>query len=257
VEPAAIAGAIGALGMGVSLGVFGAGGSILAVPLLLYAFGFTAEAATLYSLLVVGITSAAGFGLSREKVPFTMLAWFLFPSMGGMYAARAFLLPLIPDTIPILGGIQKSTFVLSFFSLFMLAAAVAMIFPLGAKREGAAAGVGIFALAGSLVGLITGIAGAGGGFMIVPALVLLAGLPFATAARSSLAVIAINSIWGFAVSPPAAATPSFTLIFGLIALALIGMFLGLKGRSRLPAERLKPAFGIFILMLGSYMLWRA
>lgn len=254
-EPGWLIGGVGALGLGLSLGIFGAGGSILAVPLLLYAFGFSAEEATHFSLLVVGVTSLAGFILGKGKTPLDRLMVFALPAMAGMYAARRFLLPALPPVLPWI-DMPKATFLISFFSLFMVAAAIAMIRPKPAREGAEPASAFVFAASGAAVGIVTGIAGAGGGFLIVPALVLFAGMPFGAAARASLALIALNSLWGFFVSPMPDTIPYQAL--GMVILsAILGMLAGIRLRSRLPAEKLKPAFGFFLLVLGGYMLWRA
>jgi uncharacterized membrane protein YfcA len=259
-----IFGGLGAFIMGVSLGIFGAGGSIMTVPLLVYLFQFAPLQATHLSLLVVGAVSALGIYLDKksDKLPLAHLAKFVLPAMLGMYVARKKLLPMFPQQIFVFGQnyISLDNLLMIVFALFMLAAAGSMIFVrIDKPRDLSQTNNGrpvLLAAMGLLVGLITGLIGAGGGFLIVPALVFFAGFSFKEATRASLFVIMLNSMWGFFVSLDSDALPWRVLAI-VVTAAFFGMLLGLKVKANTSSDKLKPAFGVFILLMGSYVLWRA
>ncbi len=249
-------GYFGAFLMGVVLGIMGGGGAILTVPILTYLFNIEAVRATGYSLFIVGITSFIGAlsPIRSGKVNLNMAVLFAVPSMLMVFSVRRFFLPLLPDTLLEIGAlhITKNLAVMTLFAVVMLFSAIAMIRP--RKIEPVSREQHPFRLIvqGLLVGLIAGLVGAGGGFLIVPALVLLAGLDMKEAVGTSLLIIAVQSLIGFSGELSHEVNWSFLLVFSSIAVA--GILVGGKLALRIPNERLKPAFGWFVLTMGIYIL---
>jgi uncharacterized membrane protein YfcA len=241
--------------IGLLMGLLGGGGSILAVPTLVYLFGIPALSATSHSLLIVGLTGLVGAWRSYRKglVDWTVFLQFGVPSVVGIFAMRRMLLPMVPETLT-WGSLawDRDTLLMVLFAVFLLAAARFMIQPAhpdpAIQRSPSIAGLVVWGLA---VGLLTGMVGAGGGFMIVPALIFLAGLEMRTAVGTSLAVIALNAILGFAAdwgNPAIVLQPGLLAIF--LVLAALGMAVGMRWGGRIPQDQLKRAFGWLILGAG-------
>jgi uncharacterized membrane protein YfcA len=258
-------GYIGALVMGLSLGLIGGGGSILTVPILVYLFGIDAVLATAYSLFIVGLTSLMGsFGHMRlGNIHWRTAIVFGIPSILAVYATRAFLVPALPDPLFTLGDVvvSKSLGVLIFFALLMVAAAYSMIRTPKVRTAVADAtevkfNYPLILAEGAVVGTITGLVGAGGGFLIIPALVLLAKLPMKKAVGTSLIIIASKSLIGFTgdLEGQEVIDWNFLLLFSVVAIA--GIMAGAILSKRIPNEKLKPAFGWFVLIMGVYIIGR-
>jgi len=189
--------------IGVSLGLIGSGGSILSVPLLVYFFHVAPLLATTYSLAIVGLSSIAGVisRLKQKLVDFKTIFIFGIPSIIGVFISRKYLLPAIPEQM--YGGahfmLTKSHFIMLFFATLMLIAGLSMILGKNKKEEEGVLPVYGFTLmlVGIAEGLLTGIVGAGGGFLIIPALVILAKLPMKKAIATYLFIISIKSLVGF------------------------------------------------------------
>jgi len=257
-----IFGYIGAVLMGLSLGLIGGGGSILTVPILVYLFSVDAVLATAYSLFIVGLTSLVG---SVSHMRLGNIHWrtaivFGIPSILAVYATRAWLVPALPDPLFSVGStlVTKSLGMLIFFALLMVAAAYSMIRK-SKKASDTNAGEVKFNYPlilgeGVVVGTITGLVGAGGGFLIIPALVLLAKLPMKQAVGTSLIIIAAKSLIGFTgdLKGEEIIDWNFLLIFS--AIAIVGIIAGSFLSKRIPNEKLKPAFGWFVLVVGIYII---
>jgi len=231
--------------IGVTLGIFGGGGSILTVPLLIYVAGQEPKVAIATSLFVVGITSIGALVTHARagRVRWRTGVIFGLSAMVGAYGG-GLLGPLLPDVVLLVG-----------FALMMLATAVAMI--RGRKnRDGDGAAelpMLLVLLEGVVVGLVTGIVGAGGGFLVVPALVLLGGLPMAAAVGTSLLVIVMKSFAALA-GYLSAVQIDWTLAFWVTALALVGSVIGGQLVGRIDPERLRKGFGIFVLAMAVFVL---
>jgi uncharacterized protein len=247
--------------MGLSLGLIGGGGSILTVPILVYLFRVEPVLATAYSLFVVGLTSAVGsfshFRKSNVDVKTALI--FGVPSIAGVYAVRKFVVPAIPDPFFTVGGfeVSKAFFVLALFAILMLLASYTMIRDNKPKAEKSAAKnpkYWLIMLEGIVVGGLTGLVGAGGGFLIIPALVLLAGLPMKQAVGTSLLIIAMKSLLGFTgdIGSGMEIDYRFMLIFS--GFAIVGILLGSYLSKFVSNEKLKPAFGWFVMGMGIYIL---
>lgn len=260
-------GYFGAVLMGLSLGLIGGGGSILTVPILVYLFHIDAVVATAYSLFIVGLTSLIGSGshMRLGNIHWRTAIVFGIPSIISVYATRAWLVPALPDPLFSVGGVPigKSIGILIFFALIMVVAAFSMIrkpkVPLGPDELAEVAlkfNYPLILAEGVIVGAVTGIVGAGGGFLIIPALVLLAKLPMKTAVGTSLIIIAAKSLLGFLgdLRGDEIINWGFLGIFSIIAIA--GILLGTMLSKRIANDKLKPAFGWFVLVMGIYIIAR-
>jgi uncharacterized membrane protein YfcA len=231
--------------VGVTLGLFGGGGSILTVPLLIYVAGLDTKEAIATSLLVVGITSIGALVTHARAGRVRWRTGFVFGAaamVGGYLGGR--LGPLVPDTVLLVG-----------FALMMLATSVAMIRgrrePEVPKEGGHH--VGLVLLEGVVVGLVTGIVGAGGGFLVVPALVLLGGLPMAAAVGTSLLVISMKSFAALA-GYLSAVQIDWSLALAVTAFALVGSVIGGRLAGAIDPDRLRRGFGVFVLAMAIFVL---
>lgn len=255
-----IIGYLAAAFIGLALGMTGGGGAILTVPVLVYFFGLSPGLATSYSLFVVGSTSLAGAAGSyrRRLVDFRTALLFGIPSVLAVLATRKYLLPAIPEILLRSGDftLTRDTATMLLFAALMLAAAVFMLKPAPLPKEHAAkkvCGKCRLMLYGVGLGLVTGLLGAGGGFLLVPVLVVLVKLPMQTAVGTSLVIIAVNSLAGFAGDLGHYDTDWFFLL-ALTAIAVAGIIAGGRLSRRIPARWLKRAFALLVLATGSYIL---
>ncbi len=258
-----IIGYILSLLIGISLGIIGGGGSILTVPVLVYILGIDATLATTYSLFIVGATSFVGFVRYAQMrlVDYRLALYFGLPGMLLVYFTRAFLLPLLPHTIITLGNhsLSQSTFLMLIFAVIMLLAAVPMV--RGKKANATISSsqslenskpaklVGI----GAAVGILTGLLGVGGGFLIIPALVLFGKVEMKKAVGTSLLIIAANSSFGF-ISNFNNYTIHWSFVLLFTSVAIAGLFLGIKLSGIISGEKLKPLFGWLIAIMAVVIL---
>lgn len=256
-----LVGYIAAAFIGLSLGLIGGGGSILTVPVLVYLFGIDAVTATAYSLFIVGATSLVGAwpkykeGLVDIK---TALA-FGAPSIVAVYLTRAWLVPFIPDPVFTAAEFElsKRLLLMGLFAVLMVFASLSMI--KDKKPVATAAGGpqgfrwGLILLEGTVVGVLTGLVGAGGGFLIIPALVLFTGLPMKKAVGTSLLIIAAKSLIGF-TGDLGQLQPDWTLLGIVTGIAVAGILVGNVLARRIDGGKLKKGFGWFVLVMGIYIL---
>jgi uncharacterized membrane protein YfcA len=257
--------------IGITLGVLGAGGGILTVPLLHYVVGMDARASTSASLLIVGVTAALAAVLSMKngRVDGRAALAFALPTAVGMIVSRTILLPSLPAEISIPNGgvtFSRDTLILVPFALVMMMAAWRMF-----KGPAAAIGPtdvgsqpkGFFSnrttklvLSGASIGLVSGFVGAGGGFLIVPALHLLLGLSLPSAIGTSLVVIAMNSGIGVAsdVSMGVLHREAWPIIGLLTTASVLGMIVGLKVASKLSPGKIRPAFATLMMVMSLVIL---
>jgi len=251
--------------IGVSLGLIGGGGSILTVPVLVYLIGLNPVISTAYSLFVVGTTSLVGSFtyMKKELVSYKTAVVFAIPSFITVFLTRKFLVPAIPDPVFVLGSftLQKGAGIMGLFSLIMLAAAFSMIrHKEGDTEKDSAARTLVFnypliALEGAAVGLLTGLVGAGGGFLIIPALVLLARLPMKMAVGTSLLIIAAKSLIGF-LGDLGQQNIDWNFLTIFTTLSVVGIFLGSYLTRFIASEKLKRLFGWFVLGMAVFILWK-
>lgn len=259
-----IIGYVAAVLIGVSLGLLGSGGSILTVPVLVYLMGVAPVTATAYSLFIVGFTSLIG-GVQKYaqgSVNLKSVIFFGIPSVIAVFITRILIVPALPDVIFTSGNyiITRDVFIMLFFALLMVAASFSMIYQGTAKTASIDNAPRKFNwplifLEGTVVGVLTGLVGAGGGFLIIPALVLLARLPMKIAVGTSLVVIALKSLIGF-TGDLFTMKMDWQILVIFTALAVSGIFIGNKISHGIDNARLKVFFGYFILVMGIYILLR-
>jgi len=258
-----LSGYIASLFIGVALGLIGGGGSILTVPVLVYLFGIDAVLATGYSLFIVGATALVG-GIKAalsKLVDFKTAIVFAIPSFIAVFLTRRYIVPAIPDVLFTVGdfAITKSIAIMIFFALIMVAAAISMIKKKAASvnqdvQEKRAFNVPAILTEGSVVGVLTGLVGAGGGFLIIPALVIFAKLPMKQAVGTSLIIIAAKSLIGFLGDLGAAQNIDWQFLLIITAIAIGGIFLGSWLRNYIDGKKLQKAFGWFVLAMAAYIL---
>ncbi|MGK2864407.1 MAG: sulfite exporter TauE/SafE family protein, partial [Chitinophagaceae bacterium] len=248
--------------VGLSLGLIGSGGSILTVPILVYVLGVSPVLATAYSLFIVGSTALAGGIQSAilKKVDFKTVLIFGIPSLAAVYATRMWLMPVIPEELFTIGSfvVSKPFALMILFAIIMILASVSMIMPekKNELNENSAIRYNypMILLEGLIVGTLTGLVGAGGGFLIIPALVILARMPMKLAVGTSLFIIAVKSLIGFVGDLQGSQVIDWKLLGGFTAFALIGIFIGIILSKKIAGEKLKKAFGWFVLVMGLYIV---
>jgi hypothetical protein len=255
-----IIGYVASICIGVILGLLGGGGSILSIPILVYLFHVDAVMASAYSLFIVGVTSLIGAIPKYKDHLLDLRTGILFgvPSIAAIFATRKWIVPAIPDIIAQLGDftVSKRLLLLGLFALLMIVASWSII--RGRRdlpRDDHEWKTPLLVTEGILIGFLTGLVGAGGGFLIIPALVWLTGLPFKTAVGTSLFIIAINSLLGFLgdlLNYPI----EWTFLLSLTALAIFGILIGNRLQRRISPVRLRTAFGWLTLLVGMAILVR-
>lgn len=247
--------------IGVSLGLIGGGGSILTLPVLVYLLHINPVISTAYSLFIVGTTSLVGSAsyMKKKLVNYRAALVFAIPSFTTVFLTRKYLVPAIPDPIFTISDfeISKNVGIMLFFALIMLAASYSMIKTKKDEKEEAAGELKfnypMIALEGGLVGILTGIVGAGGGFLIIPALVLFARLPMKMAVGTSLLIIAAKSLIGF-LGDLSNIQVDWVFLLPFTALSIVGIFLGTYISKFISGEKLKKSFGWFVLVMGIYII---
>jgi uncharacterized protein len=249
--------------IGVSLGMIGSGGSILTVPVLVYLLHMNPILATTSSLFIVGVTSFIGSlrAYSRRQIDFRTVTEFGIPSLLSIFVARHFILPALPAKIFSIGNmdVSKEMFLMVLFAILMFAAAISIIFH---HKEAENKNnfetenlrrTSILVLLGLAIGLVTGLLGAGGGFLIIPSLVLLIRLNMKSAVGTSLLLIAINSLFGFLFTLKQF-DYNWKILISFTLLAILGLIIGSRFADKLPAKTLKKGFGWFVLIIAFYIL---
>lgn len=256
-----IVGYAASLYIGISLGLIGGGGSILTVPVMVYLFGLQPLLATSYSLFVVGSTSLVGaFNNFRRGLVNTRAALlFGVSSIATVFLTRKFIVPSIPKNIAQIGGTQitESLLTMVLFAILMLVASIGMIRNKD-KQQTSTEMDNRFRFSklfmyGISIGLVTGLLGAGGGFLLIPALVLLLKLPMKQAIGTSLMIIALNSLIGF-TGDIGHFDIDWIFLLKITLIAVVGIFIGGALGKRLQGEKLKKGFGWFVLVMGIYII---
>lgn len=247
--------------IGLSLGLIGGGGSILTVPILVYFFHVDPVLATTYSLFVVGLTSSAGAISHYRKgnVKLNIALFFGIPSLIAVFIMRKWVMPAVPPHLLSLGHFEltKGVLLMLVFALLMVAASFSMI----RRKDTGKNSIELNDISYSklivlsiIVSIITGFVGVGGGFLIIPSLVLFANLPMKKAVGTSLMVMAISSLLGVLgdISSHAPIHYLFLLLFSAFAIA--GIIAGSYLSKYTSDTKLKPAFGWFVLVMGVFVL---
>lgn len=256
-----IVGYLAAIIIGLTLGLIGGGGSILTVPVLVYLLNVEPVLATAYSLFIVGLTALFGaFNyMKKELVSYKTAIIFSVPAFIAVYLTRAFIMPSIPDVIFTFGAYQitKDLGVMLLFAILMLAASISMIRNNKNDSEETELHFNypMIFIEGFVVGILTGLVGAGGGFLIIPALVLLAKLPMKLAVGTSLLIIAAKSLIGF-LGDIGETEMNWIFLAVFSTLTILGIFIGSYLSKFVSGSKLKPAFGWFVLVMGVYIIFR-
>ena len=258
-----IFGYISALAIGISLGLIGGGGSILAVPVLAYLFSIDEKAATAYSLFIVGASSLIGGIKQHLKGYVDWQTAFVFgvPSIIGVTLIRYFVIPILPPIFFTMGDFEftRRMGMFGFFALLMIPAAFSML----KKRKDSVIDKNIkvkynyplIILEGLIVGAITGMIGAGGGFLIIPALVLLAKVEMKIAVGTSLIIIALKSMLGFFLGDALTMTIDWNFLMIFTSLSFVGIFIGSYIGNFVDGDKLKKGFGYFIFAMAIFIFY--
>ncbi|MBC8985297.1 sulfite exporter TauE/SafE family protein [Pedobacter sp. N36a] len=247
--------------IGLSLGLIGGGGSILTMPVLVYLFGINPLLATSYSLFVVGSTSLVGTISNYRKGQVNLKAAFFFglASIVTVYITRKFIVQLIPEHLFSIGrfSVSSALATMVFFGFLMLMASISMIKSkqIDGEEQECKDCIKFFKLLGYgiTIGLVTGLLGAGGGFLLIPALVFLVKLPMKNAIGTSLLIIALNSLIGF-TGDLGHFDIQWKFLLGITAIAITGLLIGNLFSKKIPGEKLKKGFGWFVLIMGIYII---
>ncbi|WP_127844345.1 sulfite exporter TauE/SafE family protein [Psychroflexus aestuariivivens] len=258
-----ILGYFGALIIGLVLGLIGGGGSILTVPVLVYLLSEDPVVATAYSLFVVGVASLVGAIRNMQKglVDFQTATVFAIPAFISVYATRKFAVPAIPESLFYIGDFEvtKGIGIMLFFAIIMVLASYSMIKNRKAipekPDETPSFNYPLIIIEGIVVGFLTGIVGAGGGFLIIPALVVLAKLPMKQAVATSLLIIAVKSLIGF-IGDVQNIDIAWDFLIIFTGLSVVGIFVGIWLNKFINGQKLKKGFGWFVLLMGVYIIFK-
>ena len=248
-----------ALAIGVSLGLIGGGGSILAVPVLAYSFLLDEKVATAYSLFVVGVGALIG-GLKQNQnnhVDWRTAVVFGAPAVVGVWLIRHFVIPALPDVLFDINGFNL-TRRMGMFGLFVVLMVLAAYSMLSDKKIKSGTGsvkynYPLVLVEGLVVGGITGFVGAGGGFLIIPALVVLANLDIKKAIGTSLIIIAFKSILGFMLGDALSMSIDWGFLLLFTGITITGIFLGVHLGRFVNGKKLKKGFGYFIILMAIFI----
>ncbi|MDB2568568.1 sulfite exporter TauE/SafE family protein [Flavobacteriaceae bacterium] len=252
-------GYIMALFIGISLGLFGGGGSILAVPVLAYLFLLDEKVATAYSLFIVGFAALVG-GIKQNinnNVDWITAVVFGIPALIGVWIVRHYVIPELPDVLFDVGdfAISRRMGMFGVFIVLMVAAALSMLKE--NTRKGGSGDISynypLILIEGLIVGTVTGLVGAGGGFLIIPALVVLTNLDIKKAIGTSLVIIALKSILGFFLGDALIMSIDWNFLIVFTSITIIGIFLGVYIGNFIDGNKLKKGFGYFILAMSIFM----
>ena len=248
-----------AIAIGVSLGLIGGGGSILAVPVLAYLFGMDEKVATAYSLFIVGTAALVG-GLRQHRngnVDWRTAAVFGLPAIAGVWAVRHYVVPALPDVLFTAGGLEltRRMGMFGLYAVLMVWAAWSMLSSV--ERKSGSGDVNynypLILAEGLIVGSLTGFVGAGGGFLIIPALVILANLEIKRAIGTSLMIIALKSLLGFFLGDSMTTAIDWGFLGRFTALAVVGIFTGVALGRCIDGGKLKKGFGYFIIAMAVFI----
>jgi len=252
-----------ALIIGVSLGLIGGGGSILAVPVLAYLFSFDERIATSYSLFVVGMSGLIG-GLKQHLkgyVDWKTAIVFGLPAITGVSLVRHFLVPVLPDELFHVNSFifTRRMGMFGLFALLMIPAAFSMLkqqkAPTLKQKKTVSYNYPLILIEGLIVGGITGLIGAGGGFLIIPALVILANVEMKIAIGTSLVIIAFKSLLGFFIGDATKMEIDWGFLFTFTGIAIVGIYIGSYLSNFIDGGKLKKAFGYFIFIMSLFIFY--
>ncbi|WP_298351999.1 sulfite exporter TauE/SafE family protein [uncultured Dokdonia sp.] len=258
-----VLGYISALIIGISLGLIGGGGSILAVPVLAYLFSVNEKVATAYSLFIVGASALVG-GLKQHLkgyVDWRTAVVFGIPAIVGVTVVRHYVVPALPDVLFTIGDFDFTRRMAMFglFAILMIPAAFSMLKKrkeCPEKNDGKVSyNYPLILIEGLLVGAITGMIGAGGGFLIIPALVILANIKMKVAVGTSLIIIAFKSLMGFFLGDALTMDVDWVFLSIFTLISLVGIFIGSYLSNFIDGQKLKKGFGYFILVMAVFIFY--
>ncbi|MGJ5640696.1 sulfite exporter TauE/SafE family protein [Formosa sp. S-31] len=260
-EVTQILGYVGALVIGLVLGLTGGGGSILTVPILVYLLGINPITATAYSLFVVGTSASFGAFKNFQKglVDLKIAAVFAIPAFTMVYITRKYLIGAIPEVIFEFGGyaFTKDIAIMVLFAIMMVIASVTMLKPKSRDEEEETKKRRLSNLLilnqAIVIGFFTGLVGAGGGFIIIPALIVLGNLSMKKAVGTSLFIISVNSLIGF-IGDIGNINIDWVFLLSFTGLSVVGILLGSFLSNNIEGDKLKRGFGWFVLVMGVYIL---
>jgi len=248
-------GYFGALIIGLVVGLFGGGGSILAVPIFVYLFHLNPILATSYSLFVVGFSAAAGtiINIKKKLIDYRIAIIFSFPALFSVFVVRRYLISSLPEVILDTGSIYITTkmALMLLFSIVILLSSFSML----KKNKAVIAqklnntNYSLLLITGSVVGVLTGLVGAGGGFIIVPSLVFFAGLKIKQAVATSLVIITCNALFGF-LSDITQVNIDWFFLTSITLISVLGIVLGSYLSNFINDMSLKKNFARFILLIA-------
>ena len=258
-----VLGYISALIIGISLGLIGGGGSILAVPVLAYLFSVNEKVATAYSLFIVGASALVG-GLKQHLkgyVDWRTAVVFGIPAIVGVTVVRHYVVPALPDVLFTIGDFDFTRRMAMFglFAILMIPAAFSMLKKrkeCPEKNDGKVSyNYPLILIEGLLVGAITGMIGAGGGFLIIPALVILANIKMKVAVGTSLIIIAFKSLMGFFLGDALTMDVDWVFLSIFTLISLVGIFIGSYLSNFIDGQKLKKGFGYFIFAMAIFIFY--
>ena len=258
-EPINIYGVIGALLIGIVLGLTGGGGSILTVPILVYVLSVNPITSTSYSLFVVGSTALVGTIRNAQKgmIEYKTAFVFAIPAFIAVFLTRKFIIPSIPDVIFNFNDFvfTKDLSIMIFFAILMFFASISMI--KGRKevkiKKDIVFNYPLIIIEGFVVGILTGLVGAGGGFLIIPALVLFANLPMKRAVATSLLIIAVKSLIGF-LGDLGNIDINWSFLLSFTSISVLGIIAGIWLNNFIDGKKLKKLFGYFVLLMSIFII---
>lgn len=247
--------------VGLSLGLIGGGGSILTIPILVYFFKVDPVIASTYSLFVIGITSFTGAfsHYQRGNVNFRLAMFFGIPSLIVVFIMRKWIMPMVPQHLATIGSFEltKSVLLMTVFAVFMVLASFSMIWNRKDLNADAVINYRKLMWLAVMVGFITGFIGIGGGFLIIPSLILFAGLPMRKAVGTSLTIMTVSSLIGVLGDISRHEPINYSFLATFSGFAITGILIGCYLTKYVKDHRLKPAFGWFILCIGVFVLFAA
>lgn len=254
-------GYISALLIGITLGIFGGGGSILTVPVLVYLFYIPTVQATSYSLLIIGLASFINsiFNIYKGLINYNIVMLFGLPGLSAVFIARRYIIPSLPENILLFSNysLSKNTAILLLFSVIMLFSSLSMIRDNKEKdiiKETNNINIFLIIIQSFIVGLITGIVGSGGGFLIIPGLIFFANLDIKSAINNSILIIAVNSTFGFLGNLNNGISFDWLFIFKFLIFTVSGIFIGKNISDYISSQKLRPLFGYFVITMGIFII---